>query len=293
MPRVRDNNNKTRNWCFTWNNFSEADHEYVTKLIEMRDMCTYAIIGKEVGESGTPHLQGFLAMKNACKFQHVRQMMNSNAHIEPAKGSAVQNFQYCSKDGDFWEYGRRPITNPDKGRIQRERYENAWDMATRGELDAIDAELRIRHYSTLKRIHDDKLTERNLEETNEEMLWYWGESGTGKSRKARTDHPDAYLKNCNKWWDGYTDQETVLVEDFDAKHAVLIHHLKIWADRYPFLAEVKNSTRKIRPRRLIVTSNYHPRDIWQDASDLEPILRRFKMVEFKTLGDHGVVIDLV
>jgi hypothetical protein len=111
--------------------------------------------------------------------------------------------------------------------------------------------------------------------------WFWGPSGTGKSMEARRRWPMFFYKNCNKWWCGYDGQATIMVEDFDKNHACLCHHLKIWADRYPFTAEVKQgSTGTIRPDRIVITSNYHPRDIWPDAGDLEPILRRFKIVHF-------------
>jgi hypothetical protein len=71
--------------------------------------------------------------------------------------------------------------------------------------------------------------------------------------------------------------------NFYVKHECLIHHLKIWADRYPFLAEAKGSSMKIRPKKIIVTSNYHPREIWNSESDLGPILRRFSVTRFGTI----------
>ncbi len=80
-------------------------------------------------------------------------------------------------------------------------------------------------------------------------------------------------------------EDTVLIEEWDKSHSVLAHHLKLWADRYPFNAEVKGGTTgKIRPKRIVVTSNYHPRDIWGDDPEgaLGPILRRFNVTHFDT-----------
>ncbi len=59
-------------------------------------------------------------------------------------------------------------------------------------------------------------------------------------------------------------------------------HLKVWGDHYPFTAEGKGYTLdKIRPKRIIVTSNYRISDIYEDPKDHEPIQRRFKEIEHR------------
>ncbi len=268
---------RSRAWCFTLNNYTVAEG---LRICEDETRFTYMVIGKEVGNNGTPHLQGYVYFKSAKTMTAIKRLFGDRLHLEVAKGNSQQNFEYCSKGGDFQEIGVRPATQAEKGDKEKRRYEDAWEAAKTGCIEDIDADIRVRHYNTLKRIKLDTVAERPLEDTEVAHEWYYGGTGTGKSRKAREEHPDAYLKMCNKWWDSYVDQDVVLIEDFDQKHNVLIHHMKIWADRYPFLAEVKGGTFKIRPKKIIVTSNYHPSEIWTTDSDLGPILRRFSVTHF-------------
>lgn len=108
--------------------------------------------------------------------------------------------------------------------------------------------------------------------------WVCGPSGCGKSLNARKTYPGAYYKMCNKWWDGYQNEETVIIEDIDENHKGLVHHLKLWADHGPFLAETKGGAITIRPKRIIVTSNCRLSEM-AEGVHLEALERRYEVTD--------------
>lgn len=68
-------------------------------------------------------------------------------------------------------------------------------------------------------------------ETEKQCLWLWGKPGCGKTRYATAHFKLAYKKLQNKWWDGYTGQEAVLLDDLGKETAkALTTHMKLWAD---------------------------------------------------------------
>jgi len=86
---------RSRSWCFTVNNFTAAD------WFSVKAMCTpaaYGICEEEVGDKGTPHLQGYVRFPNAKTMQQMRKFV-PRAHLEVAKGNDAQNRLYCSKSG--------------------------------------------------------------------------------------------------------------------------------------------------------------------------------------------------
>jgi len=86
---------RSRKWCLTINNYEKNS---VETMVENFDTNTQYIIGREIGENGTPHLQIYIEYKNARSFNSMKKNFPT-AHIEKAKGTARQNYDYCSKEG--------------------------------------------------------------------------------------------------------------------------------------------------------------------------------------------------
>lgn len=266
----------TRAFCYTLNNYTPEELANCQAID-----CRYHVIGKEVGESQTPHLQAYIHFNNPIRATALKKKI-PRAHIEVAKGSPKQASDYCKKsDKEPWEHGELPQEKGAAGgQANKRRYDEAYESAKRNKLDDIPKDLLVRHYGAFKSIAKDNMEELPCVDTLDHE-WYTGPSGTGKSRKAYEQYPGAYRKMCNKWWDGYKGEEVVIIDDLDKKHDVMAHHLKIWGDHYPFIAESKGGAKMIRPKKIIITSNYTPLDIWGfDEQSRAPIERRYKIKNF-------------
>lgn len=95
---------RAQGYCFTINNYTNED---LGDILELQEHCDYLVIGWEVGESGTPHLQGFCYARNKISFRQVKKILVT-AHIDRMKGTPLQALLYCQKDGEYYEYGTRP-----------------------------------------------------------------------------------------------------------------------------------------------------------------------------------------
>lgn len=264
---------ESKNWIFTLNNYSDED------IASMEAWpTTYLIYGKETcPTTQTPHLQGYAIFKSNKMLTALKKLF-ARAHWEKRRGSHAEASEYCKKEKNFHETGTPPKTPQEKGAMEKRKWSEAFTAAKEGRLDDIPDDMRIRYYSTFKHIKIDYFKKTaDLDGTC--GVWIWGVAGIGKSKKAREDYPGAFDKPINKWWDGYQDEDHVIIDDFDMGHSVLAHHLKRWADRYSFIGEVKGGAINIRPKTIIVTSQYHPRDIWQDFQTQDAITRRFKIQE--------------
>jgi len=274
---------KSRNFCFTINNYTEQDVQNI-----LCTECKYVCFGKEIGESGTPHLQGYICFQNARHFNALKKV-HATAHWEVAKGLPSQAKAYCQKDGDFYEVGICPVDPSSKGLGEKRRWEEAFAAVQENRLEDVPKDLLCRSLKSIEyavsRVNASKLVIEDLPAMGDNE-WRWGDPKSGKSEGARKENPEYYVKiPRSKWWDGYNHEPCVIMEDLDPLSAKSAQFIKQLVDIYVFPVEVKNGTMKIRPKRVIVTSNYHPSDIFEGV-DLEAIMRRFKILHFVHNPDY-------
>lgn len=266
---------RARAWCFTLNNYVEDDFAAVALL-----GAQYTVYGKEVGESETPHLQGYVYFKTLKSMKQLKKIM-PKAHWEVRRGSHVQARDYCKKEKKFVEFGHEPEKNGgDKveermAKNKRLRDTPLGELVETGELNILDVK-------RLKQAKDILANEGSpYVADGVRGVWIHGPPGTGKTHSARSMFGDVfYIKPQNKWFDGYQGESVIVLDDLDKGGACLGHYLKIWADKWACTGEVKGGTVPLRHDKFVVTSNYRPCDLWVDDDEmLRAIERRFEMKE--------------
>jgi len=100
-PAKKKQVSPSKRWCFTLNNYLDSEKEVISSIVP--EICNVYIVAEEVGESGTPHLQGYLEFK--AKVRPLSKIPLTRIHWEKANGTKTENFIYCSKDEKVWMQG--------------------------------------------------------------------------------------------------------------------------------------------------------------------------------------------
>lgn len=292
--------NRTRGWCFTKNlslrsTDSAKDPKGQICVIEryLLGVCaehggddfTYMVVGFEHAPStGRPHLQGYVYFANPVRFSTVKDILGNDVHIEPARGSPQQNRVYCTKDGVFVERGDLPVQG------KRVDIDDLKEMMAAGSSER-DCVMAARSYQSAKHVQLlFSMKKPKLEFHKKEVLWYWGPTGTGKSRRAlavaneRGYSEDTWISGSTlQWFQFYMDEKCAIFDDLRYSSTEFSTLLRL-LDGYPYCVPVKGSARWWTPKLIIITTPYHPRD-WSNVckgEDIEQLVRRIDcIVEFK------------
>ena len=249
----------------------------------------YHVIGKEVGESGTPHLQGFVIFTKNYRMKGLKKLC-ARAHWEITQGTSQQARDYITNnpakpDPDYEEIG--VISEQGK----RNDLSAATDMIKQGRSMQ---ELAEEHPETFVKfgrgLRDLALTLQTPYDHDKcRGLWIYGPPGSGKSHTARELFPDAFLKSQSKWWDGYAMQDSIILDDLDT--AALGHYLKIWTDKYACTGETKGGTVALQHKHFVITSNYSPEELFKEDAIMAQALERRCKVVYKANRGIRVFVD--
>jgi hypothetical protein len=260
---------QNRNWVFTVNNPTGDDVSRIRSL--EGQSVKYLRCKPERGESGTLHLQGLVLFTNARTFEGVKRLFGG-AHLEVMRGSVHQALTYVEKeessaidefpDGNI-EFGTRPKEGAG-GQGSRTDLLDVYDAVRSGKrgIELIEAnpaafikynrgiECLVSHFEPVRTFKTD-------------VFWFYGGTGTGKSRKAFEDAEAAgtwYVKDPgSSWWDGYCGQHSVIVDDYRRDMCTFSSLLRLF-DRYPLPVQVKGGYRQFSSRVIYVTTPKKPED---------------------------------
>jgi len=262
----------SRDYVFTINNYTDADINVFDNLVS-NNICKYVCYGKEIGEGGTPHLQGFLQLVKKNRLSYLKTNIHPTAYFEKRAGSVDQAKEYCQKDGIFVEFGDLSLQG-----FRTDLHSAALIIKEGGTVYDIAEAMPCTFIRNHRGLYAYSLAI-SSPYTHPQCRGYWfiGPPGVGKSYKARELFPNAYLKSQNKWFDGYTGQDTIILDDLDKGGACLSHHLKIWSDRYACTGETKGGTVLLQHKRIIITSNFTIPELFMECDQvtIDAIDRRF------------------
>lgn len=261
---------RSRNYCFTINNYTTED---ISACYELQSSSVYMVVGQEVGEQGTPHLQGYVNLKNSMSMSALSKKLR-RANLRVAKGTADDNEKYCSKEKLLFIYG----TKPKQGK--RTDIENIREILENSPGNPLRE--CIENATSLQSI---KVAEKYLtyfekpRNTKPYVLWFHGSTGTGKSKEAFEYMENKYGDNfyvaneTNRWWDGYDAHPGVIIDDM-RKDFTKFHTLLRLLDRYAHRIEIKGGYRQFKAETIIITSCYSPEEMYNTREDVQQLLRR-------------------
>ncbi|AXL65931.1 replication-associated protein [Sierra dome spider associated circular virus 2] len=268
------NMSRCRNYVFTLNN-PQGTPMFVP------DKMKYMVYQKESGENGTNHYQGYVELLSPTGMPSVKRMIGQNPHLEPRRGTQAEARAYCMKpetrvDGP-WEMGTFTENNQGK-RTDLELAIQDIDGGSSMARVALDHPVTFVKYPRGLSAYANMRNFRGTTYTKKQSIVLWGSPGCGKTSTLVNYFPDMYVKMCdNKWWDGYSDQKQVLLDDFPNTYTA--KQTKDLLGELDLPRESKGQVIKPRVEFFFITSNFHPDEWFESAKQQDRLAVRRRITK--------------
>ncbi len=273
-----------RNVLFTINNYSEM-------VVYNKEKMVYLVYQEEIGEKGTPHLQGYMELFKLTRMNAVKTLLGGDAHLEARRGTQKDAIDYCKKERTrkegttFHEFGTA------KAQGKRNDIVAMRDQVLAGkrERDIMMDDDLVPTLAKYQKLYH-KFSNMNMPQRTHtlKVTLLIGETGLGKTKYVlqKYEGNDLFYKfpisNGTTWFDDYDRHLHVLLDDFAGAASkmtltTLLQLLDYSASKVP----VKGSHTWWMPNDIYVTTNIHPFK-WYDYADRQSqykaLKRRFTKV---------------
>lgn len=295
------------NFVVTW--FGAAGEDggpYTPRSMELIDwkepdrelLVKYMAWGNEVcPTTEKEHAQMFICFKAKTDWDKAKEIIQKwmpTAHVEPMVGSLKQNELYCSKAGDYTEWGEKPKQG---ARLDIKKYT---DQIRSGETTVnkiLEAEPEVvQRMGKVLVMTEAQVMRRKYRTWMTEGIWYWGPTGCGKSHKAYETFLELGPDKCymwsedSGWWDQLTpDHECIIIDEFrgEIKFNLLLRIL----DKWPlYLKGRYGAGCSLMAKKVIITSALPPERVYANMTDqedrIDQLLRRLTVVDMTPPADR-------
>ncbi len=289
-----------KDWCFTINNPLEKDWNKVWNFDYH-----YLVFQVEVGEEGTPHLQGFVQWNEKIRLSALKKF-HKRAHWEKRRGSASEASHYCKKPVDECTckhcdgLERFDLEVYEDGNISEDPVAELATalsvMKAKGLSHTIERypAVFVRYHAGMEKLATFYSKKRDFVS---QVTVCWGEPDSGKTRYAMLG-PSPYVlaafggEGQADFFGDYRPDEhqTLVVDDFYSSWRFTTF-LRV-CDRYPTEVHTKGGFRQLLVSHIVFTSNLSPNEwypnVTTDPTRKESFFRRIQNIIHFTKAGYAI-----
>lgn len=274
---------RATNLGLTWPRMAETNEILLGWLRDkMGDQLVYALVCQEKHEDGGLHSHAYIKLKKPLQATNTRffDYNGHHPHVETVR-SVKAWVAYVKKEREWVEWGVSPLSVEKlskKEKNERILTDGIAKCVEEGIIDLMNVQKYVVGVESLR-----MLNQKDREEPV--VYWFYGGTGTGKTRKAiQIGGDDYWISSDNlRWFDGYCGQKVAIFDDLRSNSCPFNFLLRL-LDRHRLNVQIKGGYTAWTPEKVVVTCpvhweqlfvNHETGEVWDNINQLK---RRISVV---------------